>query len=143
MKWLAALMSCAMLSTPVLAREITPAEERDSSYTASLPACEDPLVLYSVANRFSRKEARFWNSPLEIVQFEGVRQEAWRPWGLDYIPRRFCTGTVLISDGSRHRIDFSIRKDLDFIGVSWGTEACVEGFDRNYAYAPQCKQAQP
>lgn len=143
MKWLAALISCMLLSAPALAREITPAERRDHSYSAGLPACDDPSVLGDISSRFATREDRFWNSSLRILGFEKVRQTEWRPWGLDYIPRRYCTGTVIVSDGYKHRINFSIREKLGWIGIGWGTEWCVDGFDRHYAFAPHCKQAQP
>lgn len=150
MKWLAALISCMVLSAPALSREINPAERRERShelslrqYNASLPSCADPAVLNNVASNFEGKERRFWNSELKILAFENVQQVAWRPWGLDYIPRRYCTGTVVVSDGYRHRLNFSIREDLGFIGIGWNVDSCVDGFDRNYAYAPHCKQAAP
>lgn len=143
MKWLAAFVSCALVCTPVLASEITPAEQRDIPYNANLPGCEDPFVLQNISTRFAIKEDRFWNTALSILSFETVRQIAWRPWGLDLIPRRFCSGTVTTSDGHRRRINYSIREDLGFLGATWGTEWCVEGLDHNYAYAPQCKQALP
>lgn len=143
MRWMAALISCAMLSAPALAREIDPAERREVPYDASLPACTDPLVLYVITDEFATRERRFWDSALRILSFERVDQVAWRPWGLDFIPRRFCSGVVLSSDGQRRRIDFSIREDTGFIGATWGTEWCVAGLDRHYGAAPQCKQAQP
>ena len=143
MKWLAAFISCMLLSAPALAREINPAERREEPFDASLPACADPSVLRDISSRFAHKEGRFWNSDLQLVGFERVREVAWRPWGLDYIPRRFCTGTVIVSDGYKRRINFSIREDLGFIGIGWNTEACVDGLDRNYAFAPHCKQAAP
>lgn len=143
MKRAAALISCLVLATPVWARPVTPAEEREQSYSASLPGCDDPFVLQSVASRFSTKEGRFWGSDLTIVSFEGIRQTAWRPWGLDYIPRRFCSGVANVSDGHKRRVDYSIRDGLGFLGFGWGTEACVEGLDRNYGFAPDCKEAQP
>jgi hypothetical protein len=143
MKWLAALVSCVLVSTPVLAREITPAERRDHSYGAALPSCADPSVLSQISSDFATREGRFWASPLTIVTFERVGEVAWRPWGLDYIPRRYCTGTVIVSDGYRRRVNYSVREKLGFIGVGWGTEWCVVGLDRNYAYAPLCKQALP
>lgn len=150
MKWLAALISCMVLSAPALSREINPAERRERAhelslrqYDAGLPACTDPAVLNNVASNFENKERRFWNSDLKILAFERVAQVAWRPWGLDYIPRRYCTGTVVVSDGYRHKVNFSIREDLGFIGIGWNTDSCVDGFDRNYAYAPRCKQAAP
>jgi hypothetical protein len=139
-----------VLSAPALSRDLTPAERRERAsvftpftYDAGLPACADPAVLGDISSTFANKERRFWNSSLQIVAFEQVQQVAWRPWGLDYIPRRYCTGTVVVSDGYRHRINFSIREDLGFIGVGWNTDSCVDGFDRNYAYAPHCKQAAP
>jgi len=143
MKWLAALISCTLLSAPALAREITPAERRDHSYNASLPGCDDPVVLQEISSDFSTKEERFWNSSLQIIGFERVRQVAWRPWGLDYIPRRYCTGTVVVSDGLKRKINYSIREKLGFIGIGWDTIACIDGLDRHYAFAPHCKQAAP
>jgi hypothetical protein len=150
MKWLAVLISCMILSAPAFSREITPAERRERAselslrtYDASLPACTDPAVLNNIASNFAHKERRFWNSEFQILAFERVQQVAWRPWGLDYIPRRFCTGTVVVNDGYKHKVNFSIREDLGFLGVGWGTDFCVDGFDRHYAYAPHCKQAAP
>jgi hypothetical protein len=29
------------------------------------------------------------------------------------------------------------------IGATWGVEWCVAGLDRNWAYHPACKMAQP
>lgn len=143
MKWLAVLLSCTVLSAAASAREITPAERREEPFDAALPACADPAVLQDVSGNFRRKEERFWNSSLQIVGFEHVRQVAWRPWGLDYIPRRYCTGVVFVSDGYKRRINFSITEDMGFIGIGWNTDACVDGLDRHYAYAPRCKQAGP
>ncbi len=133
-------MLCA---APVAAREITPAERREIPYDSRIPACDNPSVLFDIADRFAKREDRFWNSSLTIVSYEGLRQTSWRPWGLDYIPRRFCSGTVLVSDGVKRRIDFSVREDLGAIGLTWGTEWCIQGLDRNYAFAPGCKQARP
>jgi hypothetical protein len=143
MRWLAVLISCTLLSLPALAREINPAERRELHYRDKIPVCYDPLVLGEIAHRFATREDRFWNSALRIVSFENVREIAWKPWGLDFIPRRFCSGVVVVNDGYRRRIDFSVREDLSFIGASWGTDWCVVGLDRNYAYAPACKQARP
>ena len=74
---------------------------------------------------------------------EQIRPLAWRPWGLDHIPRRFCTAMAVVSDGRRRRVDYSIREDLGFIGGSYGTEFCVHGLDRNWAYQPNCSMARP
>jgi hypothetical protein len=143
MKWLAAFISCMLLSAPALAREINPAERREEPFDASLPACADPSVLRDISSRFSHKEGRFWNSDLKLIGFERVQEVAWRPWGLDYIPRRFCTATVWISDGRKTRVDYSVREDLGMISMTWGVEFCVHGLDRNWAFNPACKMARP
>ena len=143
MRFLSVLLIGAALAGPALAREIDPAERRELPFDTVIPACHDGTVLGDIASRFRIAEARFWNSSLQILAFERIRQVAWRPWGLDYVPRRFCSGVVVTSDGARRRIDYSVREDLGFIGATWGTEWCIQGLDRHYAYAPACKQAQP
>ena len=143
MRFLSLVIIGAALAGPAVAREINPAERRELPFDTVIPTCDDRYVLGEIANRFKTTESRFWNSSLQIVGFERVRQVAWRPWGLDFIPRRFCSGVVLTSDGRKRRIDYSVREDQSFIGASWGTEWCVDGLDRHYAFAPHCKQAAP
>jgi len=52
-------------------------------------------------------------------------------------------GMALISDGVWRPVHFSIIEDSGMIGASWGVEWCVAGIDRNWAYNPSCKMAQP
>jgi hypothetical protein len=110
-------------------------------YDGVLPGCD--AALGTIASRFATKEGRFWNSELQIVGFEKVQQVAFRPWADNTIPRRFCTGTALVSDGHKHRVNFSIVEDGGAIGATWGVEWCVAGLDRNWAYNPACKMARP
>ena len=141
----AILLTCSVLAlaAPALAREMRPAEKRELPYDTQLPACHDLAVLEKIASKFAEKEFKFWQSTLTIVQYDQIRPLAWRPWGLDYIPRRFCTGKVIVSDGTRHQIDYSVREDLGLIGGTWGVEWCVMGLDRNWAFNPACKMARP
>jgi hypothetical protein len=142
---LATFLTCCVLalSPAALAREMTPAEKRIFPYDTQLPACHDLAVLEKIASYFAEKEAKFWQSNLRIVEYEQIRPMAWRPWGLDYIPRRYCTGVALMSDGRRRRIDYSVREDLGIIGMTYGVEFCVSGLDRNLAFAPDCRMARP
>ncbi|MDO8878700.1 MAG: hypothetical protein Q8M24_17495 [Pseudolabrys sp.] len=111
------------------------------NYDGHLPACD--AALGKIASRFAHKEGRFWNSNLEILGFEKVRQTAFRPWAKHTIPRRFCSAVALVSDGRKRRVDYWIGEDTDMIGVGWGVEWCVAGLDRNWAYNPACKMARP
>ncbi|MBX6425698.1 MAG: hypothetical protein IRZ09_07230 [Variibacter sp.] len=112
-------------------------------YEARLPACDDPGLLQTISSRFAQKEAGFWNSALQIVDFLRIREVAFRPWAVDTIPRRFCTGKVLTSDGIERRVNYSVIEDGGLIGAGWGVEWCVVGLDRNWAYNPACRMALP
>jgi hypothetical protein len=112
-------------------------------YDGVMPACEDPAALGKISSRFAEKESRFWNSALQIVAFENVRQIAYRPWAEQTIPRRFCTGRVLVSDGRKRTIHYWIGEDTGMIGITFGVEWCIVGLDRNWAYSPACKTALP
>jgi hypothetical protein len=142
----AAVAMAGAMASPVAAEERIPAERWTlpyNAYPSNIPACADPAVLGKIQSRFSETESTYWNSAAAIVSFETVRVLGFRPWGLDYIPRLFCTGTVLVNDGRRHQIDYSVAEDLGFIGWGWGVEYCVTGFDRERAYAPACRMARP
>ena len=111
------------------------------NYDGVLPPCE--AALNKIARRFAQKESRFWNSSLQIVGFQGVRETAFRPWANGTIPRRYCSATAYVSDGRKHRVNYWIGEDTGMIGMTWGVEWCVVGLDRNWAYNPTCKMAQP
>jgi hypothetical protein len=111
------------------------------NYDGVLPPCE--AALDKIASRFAQKEAEFWNSNLQILDFERVREIAFRPWAAGTIPRRFCSAVALVSDGRKHGVSYWIGEDTGMIGASWGVEWCVVGLDRNWAYNPACKMARP
>ena len=108
-------------------------------YDGDLPACE--AALGRIQNEFGTKERRFWNSDLEILDFDRVREIAFRPWAPDTIPRRFCSAVATTSDRKQRAVYYSIGEDTGFIGWSWGVEWCVVGADRDWAYNPGCKMA--
>jgi hypothetical protein len=112
-------------------------------FDAQMPTCDDPAPLARIADRFQEKESKFWNSKLQIVTFENVRELSFRPWAVDTIPRRWCSGVALVSNGKKHKVDYSIGEDTGMIGASWGVEWCVTGLDRNWAFNPACRMARP
>ena len=111
------------------------------NYDGVLPPCE--AALGRIAARFGEKESRFWNSDLQILDFERVRETAYRPWVAGTIPRRFCSAVALVSDGRKHQVNYWIGEDTGMIGASWGVEWCVVGLDRDWAYNPRCRMARP
>jgi len=112
-------------------------------YDRDVPTCDYAPALDRIIANFSTKEGRFWNSQLEIVGIENIRETADLPWAAQSIPRRFCQGTAVISDGLRHPIYYSIGEGTGMIGMDWGVNFCVMGLDRNWAYEPACRAARP
>src|SRR5215831_13584278 len=95
-------------------------------YEGKLPPCDYRDALVKIAARFNEKENMYWATDLRIVNFEKIRETAFRPWAAQTVPRRFCSGIVEISDGRRHIIHY-----------------CIVGLDRNWSYNPACKMARP
>jgi hypothetical protein len=118
------------------------AEERIIPMYGNLPACEDPAVLGEITSWFNSRESKFWG-PLQAISFDRVRPIAWRPWGEDFVPRRFCTARLLTNDGVLRRVDYSVRENLGLFGWTWNVNWCVTGLDRHRSYAPDCKMARP
>jgi hypothetical protein len=112
-------------------------------FDSQLPACDDAGPLSTIQRRFATKEGRFWNSDLQITNFDRIREVAFRPWADGTIPRRFCSGRVQTSDGHWRTVRYSIVEDGGMIGWTWGVQWCVVGADRNWAYNPDCVAAGP
>jgi hypothetical protein len=110
-------------------------------YDGRVAPCE--AALPTITSQFREKESTFWNSALAITGFSRIHETAFRPWQSDNIPRRFCSGDVMISDGKMRSVHYSIIEDGGFAGFGQGVEWCVTGLDRNWAYSPGCRAARP
>jgi hypothetical protein len=110
-------------------------------YDGRVASCEKALG--AITNEFWDKESTYWNSNLRITAYSNIHEIAFRPWQSDNIPRRYCTGKALTSDGKIHTVNFSIIEDGGFASYGQGVEWCLTGLDRNWAYNPACKAAGP
>jgi hypothetical protein len=108
-------------------------------YDGNISECDRALP--TIASQFLEKESSFWNSSLKITGFAAVRETAFRPWAPDNIPRRFCSGEAMLTDGKMRKVHFSIIEDGGFASFGQGVEWCVVGLDRNWAYNPACRAA--
>ena len=110
-------------------------------YDGRLKTCE--AALGTITSQFQEKESTFWNSALTITGYGRIHEVAFRPWQSDNIPRRYCSGDAMLSDGKVHGVHYSIIEDGGFAGYGQGVEWCVTGLDRNWAYNPSCAGAKP
>ncbi|MGD9539323.1 hypothetical protein [Methylocystis sp.] len=120
-----------------------PAEFRILPYSGLTPYCADPNILARIVSDFAAREAWYWNSPLAIVNFEGVAEAGVRNNGLSYIPRRYCRGRALFNDGVGREVVYNIGEGLGFIGAGPGVTWCIVGLDPNHAFSPHCRAAGP
>ena len=126
------------------ARPLVPAERRYLPYDGMLPACGDPSVFNRIQWNFRERETEFWNTGLEILGFDDVKEIGYKTNGEDYIPRRYCIARAFLNDEKKPRqVSYSISEDLGIIGFGFGVEWCVSGLDRENAYARHCKMARP
>jgi hypothetical protein len=146
------------VSGPAASREQIPAETRKFAFDADIPQCADTGVVARIQSRFADREAEYWNSNLSIVKIDHVRTVAFRPNGVDLIPRRFCSARATLSDGRHRTVHYSILEDQGIASwqgttgplrlvfptpASFGVEWCVVGLDRHFAFAPECRIALP
>jgi hypothetical protein len=110
-------------------------------YDGRLRSCE--AALGTITSQFQEKESTFWNSSLKITAYGRIHETAYRPWQSDNIPRRYCSGDVMLSDGKLRAVHYSIIEDGGFAAYDEGVEWCVTGLDRNWAYNPACRSAKP
>ena len=110
-------------------------------YDGRVAECE--RALSTITSQFQEKEGKFWNSALTITAYSRIHETAFRPWQSDNIPRRYCTGEAMLTDGKARRVNFSIIEDGGFAGFGQGVEWCVVGLDRDWAYNPACRAAKP
>jgi len=110
-------------------------------YDGRVADCDAALL--TIMKQFREKESTFWNSPLQITGFGRIHEIAFRPWQSDNIPRRYCSGDVLLNDGKVRTVHYSIIEDGGFASFGQGVEWCVTGLDRNWAFNPGCKAARP
>ena len=136
----AAIAGLLAAPSPVFAG---PIERLFTRHHGVIPACDSSWALQIIASRFGNRDRLYWGSSESLTQFGHVREIAYRPWGHEYVPRRYCQAKVRVSDRRDTRVDYSIIEKGGFAGVGWGVEWCVVGYDYNLAYAPNCRAARP
>jgi hypothetical protein len=143
MHFICAFIGFTLLSCDAHARSSSPAEQRTIPFSGVVPACDDEAVLNKIKRRFAAKEAEYWHSNVEIVNFSQINTTDFRPNGSDYTPRRYCSARVMLSNHTKQQVFYSVAEDAGIIGATWGVTWCVTNFDRHGAYAPACKMARP
>ena len=123
----------------------TPAEARWAPFhanDANVPACNDLRVLSEVTGGFAGTENEYWGGVHAIEGYEHIREVGFRSNSIDTIPRRYCIARALVVDSrvpppqrpKAHTIIYQVNATNGPLGMMWGVEWCVAGFDREHAY---------
>ena len=137
----AAALILALSTSGASARSQFPAEDRSTWFNGGLPLCDDWVVQQEIAWRFGHREWRFTDSHLGLSEFRSAGETAYRPYGKDLVPRRYCVGRALFSDGVEREVKYNLFENGGFLGIGRGVEYCVVGLDREHAYSPDCQAA--
>ena len=129
-----------LIAAPAGAREEIPAELRHHGFSADISSCESGAVLARIQSRFSANERQYWNSTAEILTVEKVQQVAFRPHGLDLIPRRYCKAVAVMADRSRRNLHYAIIEKAGIVSFSEGIQYCLDGYDRNHTAMAGCRR---
>ena len=103
--------------------------------------CAQPRHLSRITNRFAYQVRHVPDLPLvSITEFRDIHERRYLPEDEDHqISRRYCAGTVLLSDGHSRDIWYLIEGRMGFVGIGDNVEFCVSGFDRWYVYNGRCR----
>ncbi|MCK0196703.1 hypothetical protein MWN34_07215 [Ancylobacter sp. 6x-1] len=113
------------------------------SWSGQIPACDTPAALGTIQSRFAETESRFWGSSIRLDGFDRIRELAFRPWGPENQPRRYCEARVFVSDGKVSTVYYSLIEDGGWQALTWGVDWCVMGYDRGLGHPPDCRTALP
>ncbi len=156
---LACFVSVLVFCGSLAARPLTPTDKRQIPWDGDLPLCDNPSVFAEIQQRFWQAEQDYWGSGLALLAVDQIRETGYRTTGLDYIPRRYCSAKVYLSNGAATALVYWIGEDLGFAGGDyfgwllggsrtnliqhWGVTFCVSGLDRSLTYGPKCRSARP
>jgi hypothetical protein len=104
-------------------------------------ACEDPLILAKITDRFHHQTRNVPQLPfVDIVDFQQIHEHRYYPYSEDWpIARRYCGATAELSDGRSRTIWYLIEDGMGLAGMGDNVEFCVSGFDRWMVYNGRCR----
>ena len=105
----------------------------------TFPDCHDPKVLGKIIERFNWAENRTWNRGFTLDDIERTRERSYQGPHDSSIPRRYCRGHALLSNGKHPTLFYLIEGGQGFAGNSFNVEFCISGMDEWNNYDGSCR----
>ena len=113
------------------------------SWSAELPACDQPEVIASVNEKFAFASTETWHWGFAIDRVVEVRETATRAGGPSLVDRRYCTARALLSNGRHSEVVYLIESHQGFASMGWNVESCLPAYDPYRVYDGWCRAIRP
>lgn len=109
----------------------------------NLPACNEPLVISTMINKFRYADYHTFHWGVRISQMQDVYESPEVIQNTSLIGRRFCRGTALMTDGRYEEVAYLIETKQGFASMSWRVESCLPAYDPWHVYGAWCRSIRP
>jgi hypothetical protein len=103
----------------------------------SFPHCDDGKVIAKIVHRFNWAEHHTWKRGFGIESVQRARQRRVEDRGP--IPRRYCRGHAILSNGRHPTVHYLIEGGQGLAGTGFNVEFCVNGHDPWRTYDGSCR----
>ena len=129
-----AISSLVMASTPTSAALLDLVIQHKT-----FPECHDEKVLKKIIKRFNYAENRTWHRGFTLDDIERTRESLGQSTYESPIPRRYCRGHALLSNGRHPTVFYLIEGGQGFAGNSFNVEFCISGLDEWNDHDGSCR----
>lgn len=133
------IVSIAALSPTMASEDKKPVVPTELRGEGAVPLCDDGKILKRISKRFKKNNAKHFDSDIEVVEFEEIRETDFLPNPTDRNDRRFCAGHAQLSNGNHPKIFFLIQEREGLASHGWGVEFCIRGHDPLRFYGDKCR----
>ncbi len=105
----------------------------------TFPGCDDSGVLNKIIKRFNWAENRTWGRGFSLDEIERTRERLVKDTHDSPIPRRYCRGHALLSNGKHPTVYYLIEGGQGFAGNSYNVEFCISGLDEWNDHDGSCR----
>lgn len=105
----------------------------------TFPECDDAKVLKKIVKRFNWAERNTWRRGFSLETVEDPRERSVREYEESLIPRRYCRGHAILTNGQHPTVFYLIEGGQGFTGTGFNVEFCVNGIDPWREYDGHCR----